>query len=574
MIGRSHWSLLRRVLLPSLLLAVAVQAQTQPEFATRALLSLDNLTPGARFRLAVVLDLPAPWHVNANPASDPDLIPTTLDWQAPAAVVIEPATYPAGQRVKAAWADKPVALYAGRVLFFANGRVRNNAPLGPVRIEGRLRYQACNDQSCFAPRTIPVVVETMVVGPAAQPQPAHPEIFGGAIAPSDPRQPPGTAEPAAPGADPNAIESLIRQRGWALALFFVFLGGLALNLTPCVYPMIAITVSYFGGQGERTVGRAFGRALLYCSGIVLTYSALGLVAALTGGLFGALLQSPVVLVVIALLLVALALSMFGLYEIQPPQFLMQRAAGLSGQAGALGLFFLGATVGVIAAPCVAPILVALLVFVGQRGDPWIGWWFFFALASGLGLPYVVLGTFSGLLVQLPKSGLWMVWVKRLFGLGLVAVAVWITTPLWSRQEPLDPARITEQLAAARAARQPVLLDFYAAWCGPCKEMDRLTFPDPRVRERLRKFAFVKVDLTRTGSPTVEELTRRYNIVGVPTYVFLDATGNERKELRTVGFTPAEEFASLLDRALAPAPTNATVSPPPAPSIPPELMKPF
>ena len=567
MIGRSHWSLGRRVLLPLLLLAAAVQAQTQPEFTARGLLSLDKLAPGTRFRLAVVLDLPAPWHVNANPASDPDLIPTTLDWQAPATVVFEPVTYPTGRPTKADWAEKPVALYAGRVLFLANARLRDDAPPGPVRIEGRLRYQACNDQSCFAPRTIPVVIETTVVAPRALPQPAHPEIFGNAIAP-------GVTEAGAPGAETNAIESLIRQRGLALALFFVFLGGLALNATPCVYPMIAITVSYFGGQDERTVGRAFGRALVYCSGIVLTYSALGLVAALTGGLFGALLQSPVVLVVIALLLVALALSMFGLYEIQPPQFLMQGATGLSTKAGALGLFFLGATVGVIAAPCVAPILVALLVFVGQRGDPWIGWWFFFALASGLGLPYVVLGTFSGLLTRLPKSGLWMVWVKRVFGVGLVAVAVWILSPLWSRQEPLDPAGITAQLAAARAAHQPVLLDFFAAWCGPCKEMDRLTFPDPRVQERLRKFAFIKVDLTRTGSPAVDELTRRYGIVGVPTYIFLDAAGIERKDLRTIGFTPADEFANRLDRALAPAPTNGPGSSSAAPDSPAELMRPF
>ena len=253
-----------------------------------------------------------------------------------------------------------------------------------------------------------------------------------------------------------------------MALLFVFIGGLALNLTPCVYPMITITVSYFGGGGERSVGKAFRTSLVYCLGMVITYSSLGLLAALTGSLFGALLQNPVVLVLIAALLIGLALSMFGLYEIQPPRFLLERATGLSSKAGYVGVFFLGAMIGIIAAPCLAPFVVALLTFVAQLADPWLGWWLFFVFACGLGLPYIVLGTFSGLLGRLPKSGTWMVWVKRVFGVGLLAVAVWITNPLWSRSEPLDPAKIAAQLAGAKAEHQPVLLDFYASWCAPCK----------------------------------------------------------------------------------------------------------
>lgn len=526
---------MRRWLLPLWLLAVAASGANAADFSARAWLSQDKLIPGGQFRVAVELAVPPGWHVNAHPASAPDFIPTEVAWQLPATITIERLSYPAGKSVTVDWADKPVALYEGRVVIVAEARVRADAPPGPLTLTGQVRYQACNDQSCFAPTSLPVTVSTMVGVAGEQVRALNAEVFAAAAA---------TATPASD----NAIESLVRQRGWALALLFVFLGGLALNLTPCVYPMIAITVSYFGGREERTVGRALAHALTYFTGIVLTYSAIGLVAALSGGLFGAALQSPVVLVVIAALLVGLALSMFGLYEIRPPRFLLEGASGLSGKAGYLGVFFLGAMVGVIAAPCVAPILVALLVFVGQRGDPWIGWWLFFALATGLGLPYVVLGTFSGLLTRLPKSGMWMVWVKRVFGVGLVLVAAWITNPLWSRHEPLDPARIEAQLAAAKAAGKPVLLDFYASWCAPCKEMEKLTFPDPRVQERLRAFAFVKVDLSTTGSAAVEELTRRYGIVGVPTYVFLDREGRERAELRQVGFIEADAFVTLLERA--------------------------
>jgi thiol:disulfide interchange protein DsbD len=376
-----------------------------------------------------------------------------------------------------------------------------------------------------------------------------------------------------PAKSSNQIEQLIQDRGWFFAFFVVFIGGLALNLTPCVYPMIAITVSYFGGQGSnRSTGRAFVSSLIYCLGIVLTYSALGLVAALTGSLFGSALQSPVVLIGIAVLLVALALSMFGLYELQPPQFLMQKATGLSSKAGYVGVFFLGAVIGVIAAPCLAPFVVALLAFVGQSGKPVLGWWLFFVFGCGLGLPYVILGTYSGALARLPKSGTWMVWVKRVLGVILIGVAIWFVSPLIGSTtaspinwQPYSPA------AVANAAK-PVLIDFAADWCIPCKEMDKRTFTDPRVIERSKQFLLLKADVTRTGSPEVERLMKDFQILGVPTTIFLDKDGHEHTELRQVGFVPADEFAAIMDKALtSPAATNATSAAPF--DVPPQLLQP-
>jgi thiol:disulfide interchange protein DsbD len=538
-------------------LMVVVAAARADEITARATIVPDKLTAGTRFQIEVALDLPAPWHANANPPSDKSLIPTTLTWNVPASVVIERVTYPAGKAVKLEWADKPVSLYEGRVVIVTEGRVREDAAGGALKIEGKLRYQACDNETCQPPKSLPVRVEAMVTGTA--------KLKGTEDATE--RVPPG---------EENQVASLVRQYGLLPALFFVFLGGLALNLTPCVYPMITITVSYFGGTGggERSVGKAFASSLVYCLGIVVTYSTLGLLAAVTGSLFGALLQSPVVLLVIAALLVALALSMFGLYEIQPPRFLLERAMGLSSKAGYVGVFFLGAMIGIIAAPCLAPFVVALLTFVAQRADPWLGWWLFFVFACGLGLPYVVLGTFSGLLSRLPKSGTWMVWVKRVMGVLLIGVAAWITNPLWAKHETADPLKIPAQLAAAKAAGKPVILDFFATWCVPCKEMEKLVMPDPRVQERLRKFEFVKVDVSSSDSPVVNRLAEQYEVRGVPTYVFLDVAGNERKDLRTVGFTPTDEFAKRLDRALAPASTNAPVSSSSMPAMPAELMKPF
>jgi thiol:disulfide interchange protein DsbD len=543
------------VLASLLLLPGQVPAQA-PTVSTQLLLARDRFAPGAAVRVAVVIDLTAPWHINANPPTLPELIPTVVTFEAPG-LAFGKITYPKGKEERVEWAEQPVALYSGRATIFAEGEVSGDAPPGPVTIRATVRYQACDNTVCYAPKTIELTAAGTVDASGGGAE-LHPEIFG-AVAPAG-------------SATGNSIEQLIAQRGWLVALVFVFLGGLALNLTPCVYPMIAITVSYFGGQGERTTGRAFRHALVYFFGVTLTYSVLGLIAALTGGLFGAVLQSPVMLIIIAVLLIALALSMFGLYEIQPPQFLMKKATGLSSKAGYVGVFFLGAMVGVIAAPCLAPILVALLVFVGQRGDPWLGWWMFFVLACGLGLPYVVLGTYSGALGRLPKSGTWMVWVKRVFGVVLILVAIWFVRPLFAgKTETASPIAWQKYSPEAVAnAGKPVLIDFYADWCIPCHEMDKRTFADPRVIEKTRELLMLKADLTRTGTPETDKLAQEYKILGVPTFVFMDATGRERAELRQVGFVNADAFLALMNRALAPPVTNAAAQS----GKPPGLMQPL
>jgi thiol:disulfide interchange protein DsbD len=391
-------------------------------------------------------------------------------------------------------------------------------------------------------------------------------------------------------------------QGWAMVWTFlgIFAGGLALNLTPCVYPMIPITVSFFGGrvaQGKQSQVKLVAHGLCYLLGLVLTNSILGVVAALTGGLMGAMLQSPFVLTVIAGILIVFSASLFGLWELRLPGALNQ-VAGKS-FSGYFGSLFMGLTLGVVAAPCIGPFVLGLLTWVASLGDPWMGFLVFFTLSLGLGLPLFVLAIFSGQLQHLPRAGGWMIWVRLVMGWVLVGMAVYFIKPIlpemlktvmpitvvlaaglhlgwidknqasfklfpwlktvvgtvclvfaafWTTSWAIQGPGVTwhpyseQLLQEAITQNKPVIIDFYAEWCTPCRELDETVFHHPDVvRQGEKDFILIKVDVTKGGNPIYEQLLKQYDVKGVPTIVFLDAQGKERTDLRLVDFLPPSQF---------------------------------
>ena len=340
---------------------------------------------------------------------------------------------------------------------------------------------------------------------------------------------------------------------WFLA---AFLGGLALNLTPCVYPMIPVTLAFFSGQAPGRLGYTAWLGLLYVIGMSLTYAFLGLAAARTGALLGSWLQQPAVLIGVASLVACLSLSMFGVYELRPPRWLAQRLGQAS--TGSLGALAMGLTVGLIASPCIGPFVLGFLLFVSQLANPWFGFWLFLTLGIGMGLPYLLLGVFATRIVQWPKAGSSLVWVKKGLGVVLVGLALYLVKPLLApglfrgltasqvatasvRWEPYQPAR----LAQAAQQGQPAIVDIFADWCLPCVELDHVTFRHPQVVERLSGFVTLRVDVTRSIPPEAEGLIDRYKIYGVPTVLVFDTQGQERSELRVQGFVPPKELLARL-----------------------------
>ena len=335
-----------------------------------------------------------------------------------------------------------------------------------------------------------------------------------------------------------------------------FLGfGVLLAFTPCVLPMIPILSGIIAGEG-RKIGklRAFFLSLSYVLGMAAAYAVAGVAAAYSGSLLAAALQNAWVLGAFALVFVLLALSMFGFYDLQLPGFLHQRAHAAHSrlEGGRIAsVAAMGVLSAVIVSPCVAAPLAGALLYISQTRDVVLGGSALFAMALGMGVPLVAVGVSEGAL--LPKSGRWLNRVKQFFGVLLLAVAAWIVWPVLAPGgaavgfAPIaSNAQLDEKLAAAG---KPVMLDFYADWCVSCKEMEKFTFSDPQVRQRLDRMVLLQADVT-ANSAEHKALLKRFSLFGPPGIIFFDSRGREIQGLRVIGYQNAARFLKTLDVAAA------------------------
>lgn len=558
--------------------------------------SQDHVTTGDRLGVAMVVEMSGPWHVYAPGDEGAYTIPiepglefegsddSNLKW-----------VYPEPEFLRMAGEDEPAAVYGGTFILQTEITVPKEVDES-FTLVGSLYFQACDARHCLFPSEEKAEATLPVRDRSEQIHKTNVSSLGALQTRSE-----GTT------IEKNGeISSLMENYGLLVTFFLIFLGGMALNLTPCVYPLIPITISFFGRADASHRGKTFWKALSYVFGIAVTYSILGVIAAMGGGLFGALLTHPAVIIGIAVVLVGLSLSMFGVYEFWLPRGLMN-AAGQT-KSGIVGSLFMGLTMGIIAAPCVGPLVVGLLTYVAMRQSVVLGFFMFFTLSLGLGLPYLFLAIFSSRLSSLPRSGAWMVGVRVIFGLvlmamaiyflqpllgawggilmavflfgagvyliiekngndaraflmikriiavALMAIALWLMIPSGSKIENridwVEPNTDQEFISAIQRGK-PAMIDFYADWCIPCKEMDRITFSHEDVIDRSKLYTMIKVDLSREKGEFEKSVQQQFQIKGVPTYLFISSEGKEKTDLRSTGFEKPEEFVKRLEAGLKP-----------------------
>jgi thiol:disulfide interchange protein DsbD len=573
--------------------------QQSPEseeiLSARLILPAKKLAKQDSYPVLVELNIAEDWHINSNQPLEDFLIPTEVKFDEAEAISFGKIRYMDPELRKFTFSDTKMSVYEGKVYVYSTVTISPNISTNEIKISGQVFYQACNDESCLAPAKYYFAALAEVNSSGAEDIEINKDIFDSVLP---------LFEDYDSVDNGNEVSDVIEESGLFYAFLFIFLGGLALNLTPCVYPLIPITISYFGGQSEGNKTALILRAVVYVLGMSVTYSILGVLAALTGSLLGSALQNPFVLIFVALVMVGLALSMFGLYEIRVPQSLA--VLGSKNRSGYLGTLFMGLTVGLIAAPCIGPFVLGLLTYVSEIGDPLLGFWMFFVLALGLGTPFLILGIFSGAASRLPRSGAWMVWVRNIFGFILLGMAIYFLEPLFpgetvyyltlailaliagiyvgwlDKNKGSRAFQITrysvgvlfiligvyfmlptqfeqgehiswteysaEKFAAAVKTEKPVIIDFYADWCIPCKELEKFTFSDKEVINKSKEFITIKADLTSFHSDETNKLRNQFDIRGVPTIVFIDRSGNEIKNLRLTGFEDADQFLKRMNKA--------------------------
>ncbi|MFH0735989.1 MAG: protein-disulfide reductase DsbD [bacterium] len=556
--------------------------------------SYDSLKAGMELKVAFILKINEGWHINSNVPNDEYLIASKVELIKGGMFKFYNIEFPKAKEIKFDFSDTPVSVYEGTVSVKGTVKIPDETKKGAYKLNFEFTYQACNNASCMPPTTVKNIIDFVVVDDAAKIRENNIVTSSEVITSA-----PETKEEVVKPAEEESLAQKLESSGLFISLLIVFLGGLALNLTPCVYPLIPITIGYFGGQSEGKTSRLFVLGVLYVLGMAFTYSIVGVITSLSGAVFGALLQNPIVIIIIALVLIALALSMFGLYEFKLPDALVMKAGGA--QSGFWGAFFMGLTMGIVAAPCIGPFVLGLVTVVGAKGDPLYGFLMFFTLAVGLGTPYLILALFSGKIKSLPRAGLWMEAIKHIFGFILVGMAIYFLQPIIPEpvksyilpifmiiaalyilffdnsaknvkgfslfkyiisiivlafavyliipSEKLSPEWKKFSLEAYNqsiANNEKIVIDFYADWCIPCKELDKLTFSDSKIIKESKLFTFYKVDMTQTLSEKNEKLRKKFNILGMPTVLIIDNKGNEVKRL--TGFVNAEEFYDYMKLA--------------------------
>lgn len=561
-------------------LTLPVTAQLRmPELHLDSITETDAAHAGTRANVALEVALDPGFHLQSNAPLDESLIPTVLTLDPPNGFSVESVAFP--EAILLDVAGEALAVFEEEFRIGALVDVSDSVSPGSYTVPGTLRWQACNDTMCFQPKNTDVAFNVTVAPSTQSLTTLHPDLLAGlTLVNADSDVPPPAPVAAAPMLDDlsvvasldgfdvlastggylnteafldfmGAAESGEGERGWfegrgpIAILALILVGGLALNLTPCVLPMIPINLAIIGAgakAGSRSRGFALGGA--YGLAMALVYGTLGLVVILTAGTFGTINASPWFNFGIAALFVVLGLAMFDVLAIDFSGLQAKLSTGRNEGGSFLVAFGMGAVAALLAGACVAPVVIQVIVFSSNlySTGTTIALALPFFLGIGMALPWPIAG--AGLSFM-PKPGAWMVHVKHAFGVFILGTAVYygylgygLVAQRWvdpadvanSVQELLDEgwhASLGQGLEAAQAEDKLVLVDMWATWCKNCLTMDKTTLKAPAIESGLENYVKVKFQAEDLEASPAREVLKHLGGIGLPTYAILRPRTDER-----------------------------------------------
>ncbi|MBS1261459.1 MAG: Thiol:disulfide interchange protein DsbD [Calditrichaeota bacterium] len=603
------------LLLVTVLLAATAAGQpdpVEPPVPVEIVPAASGVEPGGMIELAYVLDVPADHHV-----TDKSYGLFYFEPEFPPGFGLADTTWPEGE------VEKGEEVYRGRVTVVYELAVEDTVTPGDYEIPYAYGYQICRDlppEKCYLPNGGDGVFTLTVLAEGVTAIPSGHEVFAGEAAAT-------AGGDGGGGEESGALEDRLTralESGSVWAFVLVFFAGILISFTPCVYPMIPVIIGYVGSSAGGNRMKGFILSIFFVLGLAVVYAVLGVIAGATGALFGAFMQNPVVLWFIVAVFVALGASMLGAFDITVPAAVQERM--MTGErSGVIGAVLIGGVTGIVAAPCAGPPLLVLLSWIGNTGNLVLGFFLMATFALGIGVLFVVIGTFAGAITALPQAGPWMDKIKKALGVVIFAVALYYlniliapdifllvlgafllllglflgaakrweelttagrygkgfgvlallagafyfllglaqvndvnlgaaatvgagpgatTAAVEEQHVPWNVNAYDDALATASADNKPVLIDFYADWCGVCVELDHLVWNQREVIDAADGYIPLKLDFTRPNAE-LEALRKKHGVGGLPTVLILGPDGEERSRFNE--FRPPEEVARWLER---------------------------
>lgn len=567
--------------LPVTLLSLVLACQTwaQPRLAdVHAVLSHSALQPGQQAVIAVVLDITNGYHAQSHSPLDKNLVPLTVELLRHPQVEFSAPLYPQGQVHDYAGLGK-VSVYTGRVIVYVPLLVHTDAVPEPIQLRGNIRYQICDENTCFPPQQQTFQIDSAIVPPGQTVAANQPELFT-------------DFDPTALARSAIAGVSLFGRQLTSDAYLLAFAGalvvGMLFNVMPCVLPIVPLKAMGFYQAAQQHRGRSLTLGAVFAAGIVATFAALAIpVVVLQKFAWGEMFSNPYFAAFIVVVLIGLAMHPFGVYNVVLPARLYNATVGHDTY---VGNFVFGVLTAILSTPCTFGMFLGLLVWAASQ-PPLLGMMLVMAVGLGMALPYLALAAFPELARRLPRSGIWAEIVKQMMAFLLLATAVyfgrrflpdslrgekfwWIlfaviaaagafliirTIQLARRAVPVIVASITAALIIAPAlavtlrltytpiawvkyspdafqqalqSGRPVLIKFTADWCGNCQAIEATVFVDDRTVQTIRQMQLIpiKADLTSSDAAGWPLLRRLHPVGAIPfTIIYLP----NRTEPRTL-----------------------------------------